>query len=223
MQPEQPTTPVSEPQAPVQPAPSMPVAPTAPVAAAPEVAPAQPPVVTEPAPVVQSIDEQPQMAITDTSDLPESEPIQWQAPEYVQEHRSPWWFIAFWIVVVVLMAIAAFVIRSWSFAVLVPAMAAALMIYSHRPPKIINYVLSDKGIYINEKLHPMSEFRSFGILREESIPGLMFIPIRRFRPGLTIHFPIEAGEAIVDLLGSRIPMQELRLDVFDRVIKTLHI
>jgi hypothetical protein len=163
------------------------------------------------------------MPVTDAVTLPETQPVQWQAPEYIQERRSPWWYIGFWIVTILLVAIAAFVIRSWSFAILVPAMAAALMIYSHRPPHMLSYVLSAKGLYINEKLHPMNEFRSFGIMKDESIPSLMLIPVKRFRPGLTVHFPDEMVEAIVDLLGQRIPMQELKLDALDHVIRKLHI
>lgn len=194
MQPEQPTTPVSEPQ-------------TTPT--------------DQPVPAAQA--DTPQMTVTEATNLPESQPIQWQAPEYVQEPRSPWWFIGFWVVALLLMLLAILVIRSWSFAILIPAMAAALMIYSHRPPRILNYVLSGKGLYINEKLHPLQEFRSFGVLKEESVPSLMLIPVKRFRPALTVHFPAETGEAIVDLLGSRIPMQELSLDVFDKIIRKLHI
>jgi hypothetical protein len=155
--------------------------------------------------------------------LQDVQPIQWQAPEYIQERRSPWWFIAFWVVTITLIAVAAFVIQSWSFAILVPAMAAALMIYSHRPPQMLSYVLSSKGIYINEKLHPMSEFRSFGILKDESLPSLMLIPVKRFRPGLTVHFPHESGEAIVDFLGQRIPMKELQLDALDKIVRKLRI
>jgi hypothetical protein len=165
----------------------------------------------------------PGMVVTDTSALPDAEPVQWQAPEYIQEPRSPWWFIAFWFIAALLMVFAAFVLHSWSFAILVPAMAAALMIYSHRPPRMLNYVLSSKGIYINEKLHPMAEFRSFGIVKDETIPSLMLIPVKRFRPGLTVHFPVELGETLVDMLGSRIPMQDLQLDAFDRIIRKLHI
>ena len=183
----------------------------------------QPEQLTDPAVLPPEPEQVQGMAVSEKTDLPESQPIQWQAPEYVQEPRSPWWFIGFWIVAAVLMAVAAFVMRSWSFAILVPAMAAALMIYSHRPPRMLSYVLSTKGIYINEKLHPIAEFRSFGIMRDESIPSLMLIPVKRFRPGLTVHFPVETGEAIVDLLGRHIPMQELKLDVFDHLIRKLHI
>ncbi|MGB3945219.1 MAG: hypothetical protein WBK76_00050 [Candidatus Saccharimonadales bacterium] len=164
--------------------------------------------------------ESPELSAQDDSNI---QPIQWQAPEYVQERRSPWWFIAFWAITALLVIAALFLFRSWSFALLVPAMAAALMIYSHRPPRILNYVLSTKGMYINEQLHPMAEFKSFGVLREESLPSLMLIPTKRFRPGLTVYFPVELGEAIVDQLGERLPMQELRLDAIDRIVRKLHI
>lgn len=158
-----------------------------------------------------------------TMSLPEQQPVQWQAPEYIQDHRSAWWFIGFWAVVIVFMVVAVVLIKSWSFAILIPAMAAALTIYSHRPPRQISYVLSDKGLYINEKLHPMTEFKSFGVVQGESLPSVMLIPVKRFRPGLTVHFPAEAGEAIVDMLGSRIPVQEIKLDFFDKLIKQLHL
>lgn len=147
--------------------------------------------------------------------------IQWQAPEYLQHARTPLWYVGFWSVVIILMAIAAFVIRSWSFVILVPVMAAALVIYSHRPPRQLNYVLSTKGLYINDQLHPLSEFRSFGVIQEDNWPALMLIPVKRFRPGMTVYFPQENGEAIVDLLGSRIPMEELHLDAFDKIVRKL--
>ncbi len=173
-------------------------------------------VLVTPAPVSQS-------DIAPTTELPEQQPIQWQAPEYMQDHRSAWWFIIFWVVVVILMVVAVVLIKSWSFAILIPAMAAALTIYSHRPPRQLSYVLSSKGLYINEKLHPMSEFKSFGVVREEALPSVMLIPVKRFRPGLTVYFPAEVGEAVVDLLGSRIPMQDITLDFFDKLIRQLHL
>lgn len=164
-----------------------------------------------------------EIPVSSGTTLPEQQPIQWQAPEYLQEYRSPWWFIGFWGVVIVLMLIAIILIKSWSFALLIPAMAAALTIYSHRPPRQVGYVLSNKGLYINEKLHTVEEFKSFSVVREESMPSIMLIPTRRFRPAITVYFPIEAGEGIVDLLGSRMPMQEAKLDFFDKLIRQLHL
>lgn len=171
----------------------------------------------------QIVEQPPAQTPAETAEFVGEQPLQWEAPEYVQERRSPWWFIGFWVVVALLMAAALLLIQSITFAILIPVMAAALMLYSHRPPHVLGYVLSSKGLYINEKLHPIEEFRSFGVDPEDSLPGLMLLPVKRFRPALTVHFPQEMGEQIVDFLGARIPMQEVKLDAFDRIIKKLHI
>lgn len=149
--------------------------------------------------------------------------VQWQAPEYIQTPRNPLWYVGFWVVVIILMLVAALVIQSWSFAVLIPAMAVALTIYSHRPPRYFSYALSNRGLYINDQLHPMTEFRAFGVTQTESLPSLVLIPIKRFRPGITVYFPAEYGEGIVDLFGSRIPMEEIEPDAFDKIVRKLRI
>lgn len=103
-----------------------------------------------------------------SSPLPSQEPVQWQAPEYLHHEKNPLWFIAFGIVVIALTVLAIFLIKSWTFAILIPVMAAALIAYSHRPPRVMDYVLSGKGIYINDTLHPFAEFKGFGVIHEEA-------------------------------------------------------
>lgn len=155
---------------------------------------------------------------------PASDPaIQWQAPEYLSGDRTPMWFIGFWGVVAVFMAIAALLIKSWTFVVLIPVMAAALMIYTHRPARYMTYVVSNKGLYINEQIHPLNEFRSFGVVQDEAMPALVFTPVKRFRPALTVYFPSEIGEQLVDFLGVRMPMQEAHVDAFDKLVRKLHL
>ncbi len=88
---------------------------------------------------------------------------------------------------------------------------------------MITYVVSGSGVYINEQIHPLSEFRSFGVLQEDSLPTLVFTPVKRFRPATTLHFPAEVGEELVDFLGARIPMHEAKLDAFDKLVRRLHL
>jgi hypothetical protein len=153
--------------------------------------------------------------------LPAQEPVQWQAPEYLHHEKNPLWYIGFGVVVIVLTVAAIFLIQSWTFAILIPVMAAALIAYSHRPPRVMDYVLSGKGLYINDTLHPFAEFKGFGVIHEETEYSVVFIPVRRFRPSLTVYFPEDKGEAIVDLLGVRLPMQPLKLDAFDKIVRYL--
>ncbi len=176
--------------------------------------------------VEQTIDTDQEPALDGESqgptELPQQEPLTWQSIEYIQHDKSPIWYIGFVSVVIILMAVALW-LGSWTFAVLVPVMAVALMVYSHRPARQLQYALSDKGLYINDQLHPMGEFKSFGVVNEGELHALTLIPVKRFRPSLTVYFPLEVGERLVDFLGSYIPMHEIQPDVFDKIVRKLRI
>ena len=153
----------------------------------------------------------------------ESEAVRWQANEYIHRDKSVVWYAIFGIIVLGLMLFAIFVFNSWSFAVLVPLMAAALMVYNLRPPAIINYTLSRKGIHLNERLYSFEDFKEFGVVHGDDEFSILLVPRKRFAPGVTIYFPESAGEAIVDMLAARLPMHEIRLDPLDRLIRWLRI
>lgn len=155
--------------------------------------------------------------------LPPIEPVQWQAVEYVQYSKQPLWYVGFGVIVVILMVLAVWLMQAWTFAILILVMAAALMVYSHRPPRDLHYVLSEKGLYINDQLHPMGEFKSFGVVKSTELNSLMLIPVKRFRPALSVYFPTEVGERVVDILGAYLPMQDLKLDAFDKIVQKLRL
>ncbi|HEU5122034.1 MAG TPA: hypothetical protein VFT59_04250, partial [Candidatus Saccharimonadales bacterium] len=162
-------------------------------------------------------------ASTPPSASPEEEPVRWQAHEYIHHEKNALWFVLFALVVVGLVLLAIFVIKSITFAILIPVMAAALLVYSHRPPRVLNYTLSRQGLHINDRLYPFSQFKGFGVIRDGEEYSVMLIPTKRFQPGVSVYFPEEAGEAIVDMLGARLPMQELHLDAVDKLIRKLRI
>jgi hypothetical protein len=149
-------------------------------------------------------------------------PVTWQAQEYLQQDKPPLWYVVFAGVVIVFMGISIW-LQAWTFAVLIPIMAAALAVYAHRPPRMVNYSVSEKGLTINGQLHPMGEFKSFGVLKDSQLHALMLVPVKRFRPGVTLYFPEEVGEPLVDTLGAYLPMQDLHVDMVDKIIQKLRI
>ncbi len=150
-------------------------------------------------------------------------PIQWQAAEYIQHERNALWFIIFGLVVITLMAAAIFLINSLTFAILVPIMAVAFIVYLRRPPRMLNYMLSHQGLHINDQLYSFAEFKGFGVMRDGKEYSIMLIPIKRFNQGVWVYFPEESGEEIVDLLAARLPMVPLHLDIIDIIIRKLRI
>ncbi len=163
----------------------------------------------------------------DGADAPEAiegaEPIRWQATEYIHREKDHMWFAFFVLVTIGLVGVAVFIIKSMTFAILVPVMAAALFIYTRRPPRMLDYTLSRHGLYINDQLFAFGEFKSFALMRGMEQYSIMLIPTKRFKPAITINFPEEAGEAIVDMLAPRLPMREVEPDLVDRLIKKLHL
>lgn len=215
MQPQQPLEP-QQPQPPVAPlpAPEQPVAVPTPM---PQAAPAlQQSPVPEAAPELEVAPQGP-------SELPAQQHVQWQAAEYVQHDKSPLWYVVFGLALIGLVVIAVFFMQSWTFAILIPVMAVALMVYSHRPPRQLTYVVSQKGLHINGQLHPLGEFKGFGVIQEGADNALVLIPVKRFRPSVTVHFPTEIGEQLVDILGAYIPMKEVHPDAFDKIVQKLRI
>jgi hypothetical protein len=172
-------------------------------------------------PVVEAPVQQETLADARQAPLPQIQPVQWQAIEYMQQTKTAIWYVVFVVVVLVLMVLAIFVMKALTFALLLPVMAGALMVYSHRPPRQLSYALSEKGLYINDQLHPLEEFIAFGILRNEQMNSLVLIPIKRFRPGLTVYFPTEVGEQIVDTIGGYLPMEDVQPDMFDAIVSKL--
>ncbi|MEO5950710.1 MAG: hypothetical protein ABIQ04_04645 [Candidatus Saccharimonadales bacterium] len=152
-----------------------------------------------------------------------SQPVHWQANEYIHHDKSTGWFVVFGLIILGLVLFAIFVLQSITFAFLIPVMGAALFVYTKRPPRVLDYTLSAKGLYINDQLYAFNEFKGFGIIKDGGEYSIMLIPVKRFRLGVSVYFPEEAGEAIVDMLGLRLPIQELSLDIVDRVTRKLRI
>lgn len=160
---------------------------------------------------------------SEQSSTPAFEPIRWQASEYTHREKDHLWFIVFILVAIGLTAFAFFIIKSKTFTALVPVMAAALFVYTRRPPRVLDYALSQKGLYINDQLFPFGLFKSFAILQDVEQHSVVLVPVQRFKPALVVNFPEEVGEVLVDSLAARLPMQEMHPDVVDRIIKKLHL
>jgi len=148
----------------------------------------------------------------------------WTAQEYVHLDKGPWWFVIFAVVVLGLIALDILVLHAYTLSVLVVVMAVALIVYIRRPPREIAYsVSSRKGLTVGDRLYHFSEFKSFGVIQDGDHHSIMLIPVKRFAPGVSVYFPEESGEQIVDLLGQQLPMENLKLDIIDVLVRKLRL
>lgn len=149
--------------------------------------------------------------------------VRWQGPEHLYSERSMVWYAALALATLIMMAIAYFAFNSLTFTILLPVMAVALGVYAHRPPEIIDYTLTRKGLYVRDRLMLYDQFKSFDVVTINNVHHIALIPRKRFQLGQNIYFPEESGEKIVDMLAARLPMKEVKPDFIDRILAKLHL
>lgn len=154
--------------------------------------------------------------------MTKSNNITWQAEEYITKSHNAGWYIGLFIVGAALITLSVF-LKWWTFLVLVVLSVITILTSNLRPPRKIEYTLSDKGLKEGSNLHKFEDFRAFGILKEDGHFSAVLIPKKRFSLSVKVYFPGDSGEAIVDALGARLPMEEVKQDFLDKIVNFLRI
>lgn len=154
--------------------------------------------------------------------MAKSDAISWEAEEYIVREKNAWWYVGL-IAVGLLFSALAIWLQAWTFLAVIVLSVIALLVYAMRPPRVLRYSLTNKGLSESNKLYEYGEFKAFGILREGNHFAIVLTPRKRFSPRVTVFFPEAQGEEIVDAFGARLPMEEVKLDMLDKLIKFLRI
>ncbi len=148
--------------------------------------------------------------------------VNWEAREYIPHDKNATWYVIFGIVVVGLCVLSIF-LKQFSFLILVIAAAIALLTYTLRPPRTLHYSLNKDGLTEGNNLYTFDSFKSFGVLEEDNHYSIVLIPKKRFSPSVSVYFPETSGEEIVDIFGAHLPMEPVKLDFLDRIVRLLRI
>jgi len=146
--------------------------------------------------------------------------VDWEASEYIHHDKGALWIVCLIAAAAVLVAIAVW-LQIWTFAVLIVIMAVAMGVFAFRPPRVLHYKLTSDGLTVDDKVYNLADFRAFGIISEGAFYTIMLLPAKRFMPAVNVFFAEQDGEKIVDILGVRLPMEQLHLDMVDRLMRQL--
>ena len=151
-----------------------------------------------------------------------SQPITWQAEEYIVRNHDAWWYVGLVVVGGGLCTLSVF-LEWWTFLILVILSIITILTSNLRPPRKIQYTLDDKGLTEGNNLHKYADYKAFGILKEENHYSAILIPKKRFGLNVKVYFPEGSGEQIVDALGAHLPMEQVKLDFLDKIVNFLRI
>ena len=148
--------------------------------------------------------------------------VNWEAREYIEYKKNTGWYIGLAAITIGLCAVAIFM-QQWTFLLLIVVAVVALLTYTLRSPRLLHYSLTDKGLSEGNNLYVFSDFRSFGVLNENNHYSIVLMPKKRFGSRVTVYFPEAEGEQFVDVFGAHLPMEPVKLDLLDRLVKFLRI
>ncbi|MBQ3453008.1 hypothetical protein IJG28_02320 [Candidatus Saccharibacteria bacterium] len=148
--------------------------------------------------------------------------ITWQAEEYIVRDHNAGWYIGLILVAVALSGVAVWQ-SWWTFLALVILSVIAILTSNLRPPRTIQYVLNKDGLLEGNNLHKYEDYKAFGIVKEDGHYSAVLIPKKRLGLNVKVYFPGGSGEQIVDALGSRLPMEEVKQDFLDKIVNFLRI
>ena len=150
------------------------------------------------------------------------QPVSWEGEEYIVKEHTAWWYVGLVLITAALITLAVF-FKGWTFIALIIVSDITILVLSLRPARKIHYTRDDKGLTEEKTLHKYSEFRAFGILQEGKHYSAILIPKKRLGLQVKVYFPEKNGEVIVDHLGNHLPMEEVKLDVIDKIVRALRI
>ena len=150
------------------------------------------------------------------------EEVQWTASEFIAHDKGFGWFALLFIATAVLAGLVYLISHDWASTGLVIGAAVILGIAAVRKPRVLTYIVNSHGLTIGQKFYPYSEFKSFSVVDEGAFSSVVFMPLKRFMPTITIYYGSEDEDRIIDVLALYLPMEEHKHDVFDQLIRRIH-
>jgi hypothetical protein len=144
----------------------------------------------------------------------------WQASEYVFHSKSAGWYVILLLITAVLCGVLAF-FQQWLSIAVVVVMALAVIIYTRKEPRELNYGIGDGGVEVSGRLMHYGEFRSYSIMEEVSWHSIDLEPAKRFVPRLTLLCENDDIEEIEQILSTHLPREDRQLDWIERATRRL--
>jgi len=148
--------------------------------------------------------------------------ISWSSVEFIEHKKPLTWFLVFGLVVVGLAVAIYFFAHSIFPPIMFVLIGVVFAIIAARPPKTLQYELSNRGIQIGNRFNSYNEFKSFSVIDEQAIGSITFNPFKRFTFPTAIYYELTDEDKILTLVSQYLPHVEAPKDPVDQLMRKLH-
>ena len=147
--------------------------------------------------------------------------VSWTASEYIAHTKSTAWFAALGLGLVILSVITYLLTRDFIPVAAITVAIISFGFFAGHTPRVLEYVIDDRGIHIGPKTYPYSDFKSFDLTEEGSLPSLQLMPLKRFMPPITLFYEDAQEDEILDTIALYLPHQEQVPGIIEHVTKRM--
>ena len=149
--------------------------------------------------------------------------ISWSALEYAHHEKNTIWYVAMGAVAAGFAILAYFINNGGLTAPLAIIVFGFVFGYfAYREPRELEFKIDNKGVSVDGKSYPYTEYKSFMLVQEYDQPSIWLLPLKRFNLIIPIHFHPEDEDIIVETLSNIIPMEARDIDLVTRLMHYLH-
>ncbi len=149
------------------------------------------------------------------------DPVSWTASEYIAHHKSPLWYMGLAAATVALGVVVYLVTQDYIALGVVAVMAILFGVSAARPPQTLAYVIDDEGIGIGPKHYTFTMFRSFSVVDDGPFSSITLLSTKRYMPPLSVYYPHELEEKIVQKLSDVLPFEHKQADLVEHLMRRI--
>lgn len=149
----------------------------------------------------------------------QSNEVSWTASEYVAHQKNASWYFLLLIVVVAMSTGVYFIVNDVLTVITIVVVGGAFAFLASRPPRTLHYSVNSTGVKIDKKLYPHNILRSFSVQEDGALHSLQLIPLKRFMPAISLYYPPDQEESILNVLSSYLPHEDRKPDALDRLMR----
>jgi hypothetical protein len=135
--------------------------------------------------------------------------IAWEAFEHHHvEKKNDWFWVAG--IIIIATSIASILLGNTLLGIMICTGGTVMLILAARPPKIIQYAVTQRGLRIDEKLYPYTTLEAFYIDEDGQFGPQLFVRSEKlFMPLLILPLPEEHLVTIEAIIAERLPEEHI--------------
>lgn len=148
--------------------------------------------------------------------------ISWTASEYIAHQKSASWYLALAIGTLLLLIPVYFITNGDIVSLIAIAFVVIVFaVYAGKKPRELEYSIHASGVTIGAKTYAYHQFKTFSVIDEGAFSSIVFLPMSRFMPAISLYYDPKDEEAIIETLSNYLPMDSQKRDLVDNLMRKI--